>query len=79
MEADAQTHDERRWNNLKRMREQDEKEGNMDGKKNKHASFIDEMNKKIYTESDEGLEERVRRNIHFIQRNTDSLETQGIF
>ncbi|PRP81417.1 hypothetical protein PROFUN_10947 [Planoprotostelium fungivorum] len=34
------------------------------------ARFINDMNKKVYTQTNDSLSERIRKNIHFVQRNT---------
>jgi hypothetical protein len=65
MMDDAKQHEQKKWDRVAKVEEKD-KEAESD---QKHASFIDSMNRKIYTQSKEQLEDRVKRNIHSIQRN----------
>jgi len=74
MMQDATDHEARKDERLRTHDQADARNG-VDGSKNKHASFIDKMNRGIYTEHEEKLEDRLTRNIHFIQRKTG--ETLG--
>jgi len=66
MVSDANKHEEQRY---KRIRKDKEEDLASDPSKNDHPEFIDQMNAGVYTGSHETLEDRINRNIHFIQRN----------
>ncbi|XP_076147196.1 pre-mRNA-splicing factor CWC25 homolog [Alosa pseudoharengus] len=68
----AQQRDEERESNVRRYRQQEEQEKARDTKQDRHASFIHEM--KLESASTSSLEDRVKRNIHSIQRTPASLE-----
>jgi len=70
MQKDAEKHEEQRWKRIKTEKEFDKiEEQNLDKNKNKHT-FINDMNRSIYTEHNDTLEDRVKRNIHTLQRNS---------
>jgi len=66
MMFDADKHEEQRYKRIKKDKEEDLAS---DPSKNDHPDFIDKMNAGVYTKSAETLEDRINRNIHFIQRN----------
>ncbi|XP_012695477.2 pre-mRNA-splicing factor CWC25 homolog [Clupea harengus] len=69
----AQQRDEERESNVRRYRQQEEQEKARDTKKpDRHASFIHEM--KLESAATSSVEDRVKRNIHSIQRTSASLE-----
>jgi len=72
MIQDGQFHEEQRWKRLKHAEEQEQKEEKTDIRKSK--TFLDDVNKSVYTEHNENLEDRVKRNIYYIQRNNEDLE-----
>ncbi|KAM3864984.1 pre-mRNA-splicing factor CWC25 homolog [Diretmus argenteus] len=70
----AKDREEERENNVKRYKRQDEqeKEREQGVKRDRHAGFIHHM--KLESASSSSLEDRVKRNIHSIQRTPASLE-----
>jgi len=83
MMKDSEEHEEKRWKRIKNATEEDK---NLSSgaivEPDNRASFLNDLNKKVYTQHDEDLADRVRRNIHQIERTTgDSLanEERGIF
>jgi len=70
MMQDGEAQQDMRW---KRIKHEQEKEAKECESQNKHKSFLNDMNKAVYTEHDEQLVDRVRRNIHYIQKDSGSL------
>ncbi|XP_029287855.1 pre-mRNA-splicing factor CWC25 homolog [Cottoperca gobio] len=70
----AKQRDEDRENNVKRYRSQDEleKQREQNVKRDRHAGFIHNM--KLESAASSSLEDRVKRNIHSIQRTAVSLD-----
>ncbi|KAI4903156.1 hypothetical protein NFI96_020454 [Prochilodus magdalenae] len=69
----AREREEERESNIKRYKRQDELEKNRDDVKHgHHASFIHNM--KLESAATSSVEDRVKRNIHSIQRTSASLE-----
>lgn len=70
----AQEREEEREKNVKRYKHQDEQEKEREraNKHNGHASFIHNM--KLESVASSSVEDRVKRNIHSIQRTSASLE-----
>ncbi|KAJ4945134.1 hypothetical protein JOQ06_013670 [Pogonophryne albipinna] len=70
----AKQRDEDRENNVRRYKKQDEQEKQREKnvKRDRHAGFIHDM--KLESASSSSLEDRVRRNIHSIQRTAASLD-----
>ncbi|XP_030630357.1 pre-mRNA-splicing factor CWC25 homolog [Chanos chanos] len=69
----AQEREEERESNVRKYRQQDEQEKTRDnGKNDSHARFIHDM--KLESAATSSLEDRVKRNIHSIQRTPASLE-----
>ncbi|XP_033946545.1 pre-mRNA-splicing factor CWC25 homolog [Pseudochaenichthys georgianus] len=70
----AKQRDEDRENNVRRYKKQDEQEKQREKnvKHDRHAGFIHDM--KLESASSSCLEDRVRRNIHSIQRTAASLD-----
>ncbi|XP_060945246.1 pre-mRNA-splicing factor CWC25 homolog [Limanda limanda] len=73
MMGEAKQRDEDRENNLKRYEKQDEQERLLEKsvKHERHAGFIHDM--KLESAASSSLEDRVRRNIHSIQRTPASM------
>ncbi|XP_028828733.1 LOW QUALITY PROTEIN: pre-mRNA-splicing factor CWC25 homolog [Denticeps clupeoides] len=61
-----------RESNVKKYKQQDEEDKALESKHGRHASFIHEM--KLESAATSSLEDRVKRNIHSIQRTAVSLE-----
>ncbi|XP_061131217.1 pre-mRNA-splicing factor CWC25 homolog [Syngnathus typhle] len=70
----AKKRDEDRENNVRRYRKQDEQEKlqEQNSKHDRHAGFIHDM--KLESAATSSLEDRVKRNIHSIQRTPASLD-----
>nr|XP_057932201.1 pre-mRNA-splicing factor CWC25 homolog [Doryrhamphus excisus] len=70
----AKQRDEDRENNVRRYRKQDEqeKQREQNSKRDRHAGFIHDM--KLESAATSSLEDRVKRNIHSIQRTPASLD-----
>ncbi|XP_033986549.1 pre-mRNA-splicing factor CWC25 homolog [Trematomus bernacchii] len=70
----AKQRDEDRENNVRRYKKQDEQEKQREKnvKRDRHAGFIHDM--KLESAASSSLEDRVRRNIHSIQRTAASLD-----
>ncbi|XP_037621309.1 pre-mRNA-splicing factor CWC25 homolog [Sebastes umbrosus] len=70
----AKQREEDRENNVKRYRKQDEQEKlrEQNTKRDRHAGFIHNM--KLESAASSSLEDRVKRNIHCIQRTAASLD-----
>ncbi|XP_072525136.1 pre-mRNA-splicing factor CWC25 homolog isoform X2 [Salminus brasiliensis] len=69
----AREREEERESNVKRYKRQDEQEkARTDAKHDHHASFIHNM--KLESAATSSVEDRVKRNIHSIQRTSASLE-----
>lgn len=70
----AKQREEDRENNVKRYKRQDEqeKQREQNAKHDRHAGFIHNM--KLESAASSSLEDRVKRNIHSIQRTPASLE-----
>eukprot|EP01119_Soliformovum_irregulare_P005758 TRINITY_DN17513_c0_g1_i1.p1 TRINITY_DN17513_c0_g1~~TRINITY_DN17513_c0_g1_i1.p1 ORF type:complete len:381 (-),score=93.02 TRINITY_DN17513_c0_g1_i1:68-1210(-) len=70
MERDALLMEGARW---KKVDDFDRRNANnVDATTNTRSSFIDEMNRSVYTEHNDKLEDRMKRNIHSLQRNNGS-------
>ncbi|XP_012712389.1 pre-mRNA-splicing factor CWC25 homolog [Fundulus heteroclitus] len=74
MMEQAKQREEDRENNVKRYKKQDEqdKQREQNAKHDRHAGFIHNM--KLESAASSSLEDRVRRNIHSIQRTPASLD-----
>lgn len=74
MMEQAKQREEERENNVKRYKTQDEKEKlrNQNAKHEQHAGFIHNM--KLESAASSSLEDRVKRNIHSIQRTSASQD-----
>ncbi|XP_047221988.1 pre-mRNA-splicing factor CWC25 homolog [Girardinichthys multiradiatus] len=74
MMEQAKQREEDRENNVKRYKRQDEqdKQREKNAKHNRHAGFIHNM--KLESAASSSLEDRVKRNIHSIQRTPASLD-----
>ncbi|KAM9313650.1 pre-mRNA-splicing factor CWC25 homolog [Pholidichthys leucotaenia] len=70
----AKQREEDRENNVRRYKRQDEqeKQREQDAKRHRHAGFIHNM--KLESAASSSLEDRVKRNIHSIQRTPASLD-----
>lgn len=70
----AKQREEDRENNVKRYKKQDEKEKLRDQnvKREEHAGFIHNM--KLESAASSSLEDRVKRNIHSLQRTSASQD-----
>lgn len=69
METDAEKKVEHRLAQIKSEKEEEDSEqAEYKARAYEKVDFIDSMNKKIYTESQEDLEDRLRRNKHFRQK-----------
>ncbi|XP_061764148.1 pre-mRNA-splicing factor CWC25 homolog [Nerophis ophidion] len=70
----AKQRDEDRENNVRRYRKQDEQEKQQEqnSKRDRHVGFIHDM--KLESAATSSLEDRVKRNIHCIQRTPASLD-----
>lgn len=70
----AKQREEDRENNVKRYKRQDEqeKQREQNAKHDRHAGFIHNM--KLESAASSSLEDRVKRNIHSIQRTPASLD-----
>jgi hypothetical protein len=70
MMQDAEKHEEDRFKRLKREKETEEQEAKEYHSRNSEdqPGFINDMNKIVYNEDEISVEERVRRNVHYIQR-----------
>jgi len=77
MEMNGKLHEENRLKKIEKYVELAKMETQESGNKNEKPSFINEMNRKVYTESKEGLEDRVRRNIHFVDKRIDDRNLFG--
>lgn len=79
MQADADLRHEMRVQRIKRTEEEDKRRG--EASYTDQPSFLNDVNKQVYTEHDESLRDRVRRNIHSIQRSTGTAlvhDEQGL-
>jgi len=76
MQQDAEKHEDDKLKKIQKYAEEDkqEKEELQTTDADKSASFIRSMNKQVYTQGTERLEDRVRRNIHYIDRTSNSSE-----
>lgn len=74
MMDEAKQREEDRENNVKRYKRQDEQEKQQEqnAKRDRHAGFIHNM--KLESAASSSLEDRVKRNIHSIQRTPASLD-----
>ncbi|XP_026158168.1 pre-mRNA-splicing factor CWC25 homolog [Mastacembelus armatus] len=74
MMDEAKQREEDRENNVKRYKRQDEqeKQREQNAKRNDHAGFIHDM--KLQSAASSSLEDRVKRNIHSIQRTAASMD-----
>ncbi|XP_018581706.1 pre-mRNA-splicing factor CWC25 homolog [Scleropages formosus] len=68
----AQQRDEERASNVQKYKRQDEQEKRHDGKHGHHTGFIHDM--KLESAASSSLEDRVKRNIHSLQRTPAALE-----
>ncbi|XP_036390359.1 pre-mRNA-splicing factor CWC25 homolog [Megalops cyprinoides] len=68
----ARQRDEERVSNVQRYRHQEEQEKERDRKGSQHAGFIHDM--KLESAATSSLEDRVKRNIHSLQRTSAALE-----
>ncbi|KAL4648400.1 hypothetical protein GN956_G7234 [Arapaima gigas] len=68
----AQQRDEERASNVHRYRRQEEQEKRRDGRHSRDATFIHDM--KLDSATSSSLEDRVKRNIHSLQRTPAALE-----
>lgn len=72
MMDNAKWREEERANNVQKYKQEEEKERDLDKKDNRDGKFIHRM--KLESASSSSLEDRVKRNIHSIQRTPAALE-----
>lgn len=75
MMDNAKWRDEQRGKNVKRYKEEDEKEAKeIATNTEKGANFIQPMKVQTFTSSTASVESRIKRNIHSLQRTPAALE-----
>jgi len=68
MMQDAEAHEDERWTRVKKDKELEEKENKEMLEVKEKRTFLDDMNKMVYDGSEISVEERMKRNKHYIQR-----------
>jgi len=71
MQEDAQTREELKYRRIARADAEDAR-AKVEVKRDRDdpATFINNMNRQVYIHQKDGLEERIRKNIHYVQRTT---------
>jgi len=76
MQRDAEEHQISRYKRIKTSEQTDALDAKQEQHQNMQPRFLNQLNKQVYTSNEVGIEERLRRNIHYRQRG--DLEENSI-